>query len=198
MKRNRGYTLIEIVIALGIIVFLISFLAKNTVLTRKYINMQLQQDNRQIKVRDLEQTVQAEFAKAFALHEVLTAEGRILHNIGEEEIQVKCIQLFQKEMTDQKMVGETMLPLKIEEYRKFIYIMPSEERKPLRFSKKRGDAYATCETALYGENYEAGTGIEEMTIRKISDTDFEVGFSLYNENSDEKTKRNYFMVKLCR
>lgn len=154
MTNHRGFLLIEVLIALFLFSLLSVQAVKTMAVNKTYVDRKLKEHRAKMIVEDLADTISFEFQMSKGLSEVVTSSGDKLSVIGEEELEVIRLSLIQYEQSSERYTKE---------FKRLIVVDPSSERKSLWFSKKKSDK-------LSGENrYEAGAGIEKLTIAKVED-----------------------------
>lgn len=178
MKVRRGFLLVEVIVSIVVLSLVIIQVSKLIVTTKTYVHRRMMQDRLQLLAEDLEETISIEFQYAKTLVEVVTTEGQKCSLIGQEEIEIKRIVLMQY-----RKFGS----INTKEVKKMITIDPESERKSLWFAYKESD------TVSVKQKFEAGTGVEKMSISKHGDGIYRIGIRVSLEGDD---KQHFFLVKI--
>lgn len=190
-KKNSGYILIEVLIAISISLLLIQYLFHFVISTQKYVNFNIDKDKIFFDQDMISGIIESQFSKSDSIDEILTTDGKTITEIPNSEISIKCIKLSQLDDGNEHYNVQFGNANKFFEVNTFIFLRKDIHTKPICVHKIRSGKEVHCSQIIRQYHYEIGNGVEEITIKRISEKYFEIGIIL-----EHCEKPYYFFVSL--
>ena len=190
-KKDRGYILIEVLIVITISVLIVQYLLQFVISTQKYVNSNINKDKIFLDQDMIAGIIESQFSKSVSIDEVLTTDGKTIVEIPTSEISIKCIKLSQLDDGSENYNKGFGNVSKFYEVNTFIFLRRDIPTNPICVHKIKYGKDVHCGQVIGKFHYEIGNGVKEMTIKRISEKDFEIGIIL--ENYEEKY---HFFVSL--